>query len=67
MENNKEERYCITVEEMARRIGLGLTTAYKLARKKEFYPARRIAGRIVVNIDLLKKYLSEAEPSKEGS
>jgi len=50
---------CIRVEELSRTLGIGITNAYKLSKRSDFYPAKRIEGRIVINVDLLKKWLSE--------
>jgi len=54
-----KETLCITVAEMARQLGIGITNAYKICKKKEFYPACRIQNRIVVNFKQLQKWLEE--------
>ena len=60
-ERNMEEKetLCITVTEMAKQLGIGLTNAYKLAKDKSFYPAKRIGTRIVVEQKALKTWLGE--------
>ena len=54
-----EEKICITVQEMAKRLSIGQTTAYKLANHPNFYPAKRIGGKIVINLNLLDKWFNE--------
>lgn len=41
----QKERMCISIQEMAQLLGIGMTSAYKLANDKEFYPAKRVCGR----------------------
>jgi predicted DNA-binding transcriptional regulator AlpA len=55
----KKERLCISVREMAKELGIGITTAYKLAKTASFYPAKKICGRYVVAWEQLKKWLNE--------
>lgn len=55
----QKERMCISIQEMAQLLGIGMTSAYKLANDKEFYPAKRVCGRIVVHYDLLQKWIKE--------
>ena len=45
----QKERMCISIQEMARLLGIGMTSAYKLANDKSFYPAKRVCGRIIVH------------------
>lgn len=33
----QKERMCISIQEMAQLLGIGMTSAYKLANDKEFY------------------------------
>lgn len=55
----KDQRLCITIDEMARQLGIGRTNAYKLAKDKSFYPAKRVCGRYVVSVSLLNKWINE--------
>ncbi len=56
----ENESFCIPVKEMAKKMGIGLNTAYILANKKSFYPAIRIsANRIVISVQLLQKWVEE--------
>ena len=55
----KQNQLCITIDEMAKQLGIGLTNAYKLAKDKTFYPAKRICGRYIVSVELLNKWLNE--------
>jgi len=57
MEQN--EKMCISVQEMAKILGIGTTSAYKLVNEKDFYPAKRVCGRIVIHYDLLQKWIKE--------
>ena len=54
-------RLCITVDEMAKQLGIGLTNAYKLVKQKNpiFYPAKKICGRYVISCKQLEKWLDE--------
>ena len=53
----EKETMCISVQEMAKQLGIGNTSAYKLISDKSFYPAKRVCGRIVVNLEELKKWI----------
>lgn len=53
------ERICITVQEMAKRLSIGTTTAYKLANHPNFYPAKRIGGKIIINLSLLNQWFND--------
>lgn len=59
--NVPTEALCIKVEEMSRALGIGITNAYKLAKSEGFYPAKRIQGRIVINVKLLEKWIGERD------
>ena len=54
-------RLCITVDEMAKQLGIGLTNAYRLVKDKSFYPAKKICGRYVVSCEQLNKWLNEQD------
>lgn len=56
-----QEKLCISIHEMAKHLGIGLTSAYKLAHDKRFYPARHVCGRIVIHYDLLEKWIKEQQ------
>lgn len=57
----QQEKLCISIQEMAQLLGIGITSAYKLANDKLFYPAKRVCGRIVIHYDLLQKWIQEQE------
>ena len=56
---DQQDKICISIQEMAKLLGIGLTSAYKLANSKDFYPAKRVCGRIVIHYDLLEKWIKE--------
>jgi hypothetical protein len=60
MEQQKQ-KLCISVDEMAKELGIGITNAYKLAKDKNFYPAKKVCGRYVINFEQLKNWLNEQE------
>ena len=55
----QQEKMCISIQEMAQLLGIGITSAYKLANDKQFYPAKRVCGRIIIHYDLLQKWIQE--------
>ena len=55
------EKLCISIQDMAQKLGIGITSAYKLANSKDFYPAKRVCGRIVIHYDLLEKWIKEQQ------
>ena len=55
----KQEKLCISIQEMAQKLGIGITSAYKLANSSGLYPAKRVCGRIVIHYDLLEKWITE--------
>ncbi len=55
----QEKKMCISIQEMAGLVGIGISSAYKLANSKDFYPAKRVCGRIVIHYDLLQKWIKE--------
>jgi len=54
MENIERQTY--TVQETARILGINVTAAYALARRKDF-PARQIGRRIIVSKNGLTRWL----------
>lgn len=58
---DQQIKLCISIQEMAKFLGIGLTSAYKLANSKDFYPAKRVCGRIVIHYDLLEKWIKEQQ------
>ena len=50
-------RLAITVEEMAKQLGIGLTNAYKLVKDKSFFPAKKVCGRYVISVNQLHAWL----------
>lgn len=57
-------RYTITVEEAARRLGIGRSLAYSLIREGSL-PHLRLGSRIVVPVSALQRLLEEADGSDE--
>ena len=55
------EKLCISIQDMAQKLGIGRTSAYKLANSKDFDPAKRVCGRIVIHYDLLEKWIKEQQ------
>ncbi len=55
------EKLCISIQDMAQKLGIGITSAYKLANSKDFYPAKRVCGRIVIHYDLLEMWIKEQQ------
>lgn len=56
-----KDKMCISIQEMAQKLGIGISSAYKLANNKDFYPAKRVCGRIVIHYDLLEKWIKEQD------
>lgn len=54
-----KETVCISIQEMAQLLGIGMTSAYKLANSENFYPAKRVCGRLIIHYELLQKWLEE--------
>ena len=54
-----ENKLTLTVEELAQQLNVSRTTAYNLARRKDFYPAFRIGHRLVVSVKALCRWLAE--------
>lgn len=54
------ERQTLTIEEAARRLGIGRSLAYEMARRGEI-PARRLGRRFLVPVAALEAWLSERE------
>lgn len=54
-----KDKYCISVGEMGRRLGVSRATAYSLVSSKDFYPAFRLGQRILIRVDALEKWLAE--------
>ncbi len=50
---------CISVSEMAKRLGVCRATAYDLAHSASFYPAIRVGKRVLISVELLSKWLQE--------
>lgn len=61
MEHRSE--YCISVEEMGRRLGISRIRACELASSNGF-PAVRFGRRILIPIESLKRWLEEQSVSK---
>lgn len=52
------EKLTVTVDEMAKIVGVSRPTAYELIHKEGF-PTVRIGRRVVIPIDSLKRWLEE--------
>ncbi len=52
------DRQTLTIEKAARRIGIGRSLAYEMARRGEI-PARRLGRRFLVPVAALEAWLSE--------
>ncbi len=51
---------CMTVSEMARRLGIGRNNAYLLANSEGFYPAFKLGGRrIIISEEALSRWMAE--------
>lgn len=50
---------CISVGEMAKRLGVGRSTAYSLAHAESFYPAIHVGKRILISVEMLSKWIRE--------
>lgn len=59
------EKMCISVKEMAKKLGIGLNAAYELVNKKSFYPSFKISDkRIVVSVEMLNRWIVEQSKSQ---
>ncbi len=59
MSTTEKDKLCCTVAELAKKLSVGTTTAYKLIKDKSFYPARRCYVKYIINLELLDKWLKE--------
>ncbi len=57
--NPAETKLTLTVDELAQQLNVSRTTAYSLARKKDFYPAFRIGHRLIISRQALNRWLDE--------
>lgn len=55
----EKPKLTINVEEFAQQLNISRTTAYKIARQKDFYPAFRVGNRIVVSVQALQRWINE--------
>ncbi len=58
------DRYTITVEEAARRLGIGRSLAYSLVREGSL-PHLRLGSRIVIPVNALERLLEDAQGNAE--
>ena len=49
----------VTVSEMMQILNIGRNTAYQLVNDRGFYPAFHIGRKILINLELLDKWLEE--------
>ena len=61
---NKDDALLITVEQFAKRTGLSLSSAYKIARSADFTPGKRISGRLLVSVKLLDAWIEQQSNQK---
>ena len=54
-----EPKLTLTVEDLAYHLNISRTTAYNLARQKEFYPAFYLGHRLIINAQALSRWLDE--------
>lgn len=54
-----KSKFTLTVEELAQQLNVSRTTAYTLARRKDFYPAFRIGRRLIIGSQALSRWLDE--------
>jgi hypothetical protein len=64
MENNSkpqtdENRILITIEEMSKRLSIGMTKCYEIVRSPEFTPLRIVGGRKLVDVKELASWLGK--------
>ena len=59
LNNTDDEIQCTTVQGLATRLSIGLTSAYALCKQKDFFPAKRIRGRVVVCLRSLRVWLEK--------
>ena len=57
--NPAETKLTLSVDELAQQLNVSRTTAYSLARKKDFYPAFRIGHRLIISRQALSRWLDE--------
>ena len=54
-----ETKLTITVDELAQQLNVSRTTAYNLARRKDFYPAFGIGHRLIISKQALSRWLDD--------
>ena len=59
-----QAKLTMTVDELAYELNISRTTAYKLTRQKDFYPALHIGHRIVVSVQALQQWIVEQTKDK---
>ena len=57
--NPAETELTLSVDELAQQLNVSRTTAYSLARKKDFYPAFRIGHRLIISRQALSRWLED--------
>ena len=60
----EQRKLCISVAEMAESLGLSFTMAYRIAKDKKFYPAKKVCGRIIVSQVELEQWVKEQSTEK---
>lgn len=53
------EKLCVDVAGLCEAMSIGKSTAYELINSESFYPAFKLKGKWLVNVDKLKKWLDE--------
>lgn len=61
------EKIGMKVPEMGESLGISRATAYELATRPDFYPSFRIGKRILINRQLLEKWIAEQCKTDSGN
>jgi hypothetical protein len=56
MRHGMTEKANLTIRQFMEYQSIGKTKAYQLAHDPDFYPAFKIGGKILINLDKLKKW-----------
>ncbi len=55
---NKKEKLCISIPEMAKRLGIGKSLGYELSRTEGF-PAFKVGDRVLISVPGLERWLEQ--------
>ena len=59
-----ESRNTINVNGLREYLQIGRTKAYQLAHDPDFYPAFRVGGKILINVEKLQKWIFDQSMKK---